>query len=183
MKLAVTYGRFNYLSKGHIHFFEKIVEVWKELYIVVLINNNKIIDKIMYDETNLNDFIVMCNANVNKKKLLAIHHRLNCLSRAIQNNSKLIGKVHISAFCRPEVNVKKFNLCYPPDAFDLVFPLDDSNEWDKIKPEMFSGVFFRPVRTVELDFLTHNSDIVANNAYKELLEESAYNYYLTNKLI
>ena len=152
MKLAVTYGRFNYLSKGHINFIETILRSWDEVYLVLLVNDPNIYTKINYDE-DTNNFIEMCNSNVNKKEILPITHRLNAFSKAIRKNENLVGKVHLSVFCRPEVNVEHFNACYPDKYFDMVFPKDHTTEWDRKKSEKFRDVFFREIFTELTSFI------------------------------
>ena len=36
-KLAVTFGRFNFISKGHVNFIETVLKKWDELYLIILV--------------------------------------------------------------------------------------------------------------------------------------------------
>ncbi|WP_158593350.1 hypothetical protein [Lactobacillus sp. ESL0245] len=111
MKLAVTYGSFNFVSIGHVNLLETILKEWSQVFVLILPNNN-ICNHIVYPDKDTNDFLSMCNDSIQKKKLLPIVDRVNALSLVIKNNPKLIGKVHIAVFCRPDANISFFDACY-----------------------------------------------------------------------
>ncbi|RMC41525.1 hypothetical protein F5ESL0233_04145 [Lactobacillus sp. ESL0233] len=147
-----------------------------------MLPNNNICNPIVYPDKDTNDFLSMCNDSIQKKKLLPIVDRVNALSLVIKNNPKLIGKVHIAVFCRPDANISFFDACYPKENFDIVFPLDNSTKWDSLKYKKFKNVFLREIYTVKPDFFTHNSDIIKTGRFKELLDPSAYEYYVKHKI-
>ncbi|RMC49657.1 hypothetical protein F5ESL0228_02740 [Lactobacillus sp. ESL0228] len=126
--MVVIYGSFNFVSTGHVNFLETIFKEWSQVFVLILPNNN-ICNPIVYPDKDTNDFLSMCNDSIQKKKLLPIVDRVNALSLVIKNNPKLIGKVHIAVFCRPDDNISFFDVCYPKENFDIVFLLDDSTKW------------------------------------------------------
>ncbi len=181
-KLAVTFGRFNFISKGHVNFIETVLKKWDELYLIILVPDD-ISMSMFYKNPATQNFLDKCKSKIHSKPLLSINYRVNAFSEVIKNNPKLQGKVHLSVSCRPDANVALFNASYPEKFFDLVFPNDDTTQLDKSKICEFEKVFFRKVYGVNPDFILHNSQIEKYHTYEQNLDAVAYQYYKDENIL
>ena len=172
-KTAVTFGRFNYFSKGHIYFFEEILKKWEKLVIVCLENSTS--DERLYtsDDLLLNVFYKECDANF-EKTLLPITTRLEAINIFAK---KYPNRVTVTQGGRPENSPNDFNRCFPVSQFDLVFSKDYSKYFDLLRFEAFEKILERKVIAIHPSKYIHNTEIARLSDKKDMFWPEVWNYY------
>lgn len=177
MKYAVTFGRFNSISKGHEAFFDAILEKWDYLTIIVL-DDIREIDNVIPQRKNT-EFYNLCDSNWNVK-MLPLEIRLNAMNifKFSYEHSK---KINVVSFPRVEYFPSLFNSQYPSNIYDLVFSNDQTTKFDIIKIKQFQQILDREIALVNPNKIIHNKDI--KNKIKEkgdlllYFNKEVVNYY------
>lgn len=157
-KNAVTFGRYNVFSLGHLSTIKEILKSWEHLHILVidseLPKNNELIP-------TLCEFYALCDKNHTKNKnVFNTSERLEFIKRACVE-AGIIDRITIGITCRPEYNYDYFNFQYPKSKFDLVFPeCSEDSKFDKLRNVAFEKILNRKVFDVKAPVVMHLSDIV-----------------------
>ncbi|MFA9414789.1 hypothetical protein ACERC8_09475 [Streptococcus sp. E29BA] len=172
-KCAITFGRFNYFSKGHAYFFEEILTKWDNLVIMCLENSDIRRQIIPTNDLLLNSFYKECDKNFTKK-LLPVAIRMEALNYFAK---KYPNRITIISGERPENFPSRFNMDFPANKFDLVFSKDYSNYFDLLRCEAFEKILDREVTVVHPRRYIHNSEIALLSNKEEKFWPEVWDYY------
>ena len=159
MKEAVTFGRYNVFSYGHISTLIEILKRYSKINIGLIIDGEKTNIDI---DNELCRIYELADKNYIDKELYPVEIRKQMIIAGIQQfDDRLMERVNIELIRRPEYFKKEFNKYFPIEKYDLVFPKsdDEKNEFDILRNEYMGIILERKIYFVNPKLIIHNSDI------------------------
>lgn len=177
MRKAVTFGRYNILTFGHLSTFISILDDWDNLKILILDNSLEKRDK---EVSIFREFYDLCELNhIKKRNVFTVEERVDMM-QAVLHEYHLTNKISIEVAPRPEYNYSSFNKNYPMEEYDLVFPSVENEEvrFDIIRNEAFEKILSRKVFTVNPEITLHLSSVV-----KEINQHNSIEKYIPKSIV
>ena len=157
---AVTFGRYNLFTYGHISTIIEILKEYKRINIGLIINDEK--SRIQIDK-NLKEFYKLADKNyTDKKLLLPVALREKFIMEGLKEFDHRLGKyISVVRIKRPEYFVEEFNAKFPKEMYDIVFPdsKNENNEFDILRNSYMSTILSRNIKFVNPKLTVHSSEI------------------------
>lgn len=174
---AVTFGRFNYLSMGHISFLESILKKWSKVTVIIL-DTELSHTRMFYTDSQLKTFYNMCESHF-QNTLLPLDTRIKAFDNISMINT---ADVHVFAGLRPELHSNWFNMNFPATDYDLVFSKDPNNQFDKLRFECFKSILKRNVFEVKPSLYVHNTQILRSDDKESYFDPTVLRFYQEHKV-
>ena len=171
MKEAVTFGRYNNFSYGHISTLIAILKDFKKINIGLIADDKK---SDIYIEEKFKRLYELADENYTKKKLLPVDIRKKMIIAGIkQFDSRLLEKINIKIIKRPEYFIHEFNNVFPLESYELVFPKakEEKNEFDLLRNDLMSELLERKISFVTPKLTVHNSQMSYRDREKYIPSE------------
>lgn len=157
-KTAITFGRYNIVTNAHLNTLERILEIWATA-VIGIVSPEKCIN--FPQNPRLIDFFRECDKNHERKPTFTIPQRIEMWEETLRS-AGFFDRVKIVEMRRPEYFPDEFNMRFPSNMYQLVFPQakDERNKFDIIRLSAFREILGRDIATVCPSLTMHTSDII-----------------------